>query len=290
MNKEAKRFDPGLIPKDDARFDALMTDWAKASSPLVVDAEPAPNAKLAWTLDGLGRLPAARRRPALPLRSAVVALALLALLSATALATTLGLARFNPTYFIRRPAGEEAGVAIEPKTMRVADASGLRLISVEAVDSAFVDGRLTLSVRVTSADESRPIFWGYDEDGLYKVQQGGDAGTHEPYERLNALPEGALLLEDMDSGWPYVLYPDGTRRRSPELSNMVVVQEGGLLMAIQAGATFITQDDLTQLVDADGRIPIELSFDILNGEEYVYETVIVSVAAPTDEEKEAMDP
>ena len=288
MNREQRRFDPGPIPKDDARFDALMARWAEGCSPLT--AEPDTDVKLAWTLEGLGRLPVSRRRPTLTLRAAGVAFALLALLSATALAATLGLAHFNTAYFIRRPAGEEAGVTVAPQAMRVVDATGLQRIRVEAIDSAFIDGRLTLSVRVTSAEKSRQLFWGYDEDGIYKVQRDDDAAAYEPYERLDALPEGALLLEDMDSGWPYVLYPDGTSRRSPELANMVDVQKDGLMMAIQAGATFITQSDLTELVDADGRIPVALSFDILDGEEYVYETVVVSIAAPTDAEKEAMDP
>ena len=284
---ETRGFDPGLIPKDDARFDALMAAWERADAHLL--ARAVPSGKLEWTLARLGRANAARRRTAFSLRAAAVALALAALLSATALAATLGLAHFNPAYFIHRPAGEEDGVAVDPKAMEVVDDSDLHLIRVEAIDSAFIDGRLTLSVRVTAADVGRPVYWGYEEDGIYSVQLGDDAADM-PRAHLDALPVGAMLVEDNSSGWPSVVNPDGTRRRSPELGTMVDVQQDGLVMAIQAGATFITQSDLPGLVDASGRIPIALSFDILDGGEYAYETVVVSIAAPTDKEKEAMDP
>ena len=132
---------------DDRAFDRAMRMLAARERP------PEAGARLAQVLSSLPDAPAPRRRMG---RRLVPALAAALLICATAIAAQLGLLSFwetNPYRLFHNRERVRPTLSVRP--LDVTDASGLRLTEVSALDAAWIEGRLTLALRVAAKDGQR---------------------------------------------------------------------------------------------------------------------------------------
>ena len=268
----------------DREFDRMMT--ARAHS----EAAPVSTAKLEAALAQLGETPGTLRRPsgrAMPKRRALVlAFALLALLSATALAATMGLSHFfgrNPYSFTNQPGGSTAeNTRLSPLTLL--DDDGLSLLRVEPVDSAWIDGRLTLSLLVSPASSDEPLLVG---------ELNGD-NTANLYTDTSGLP---TLFDDAGSAlillWDNISvyrHPASEQDESGYAMRVETsAQDGQSLIACQINPEFVSAADLEALA-ADGRFPFRLDLYVSDHGKLRAETVLLSAALPTAEEKQLIAP
>lgn len=234
----------------------------------------------------LAKLPArghAAPVPRIPHRRFVPMLAALLLVCATALAAQLGLAHFmerNPYNFYHQ--GLEQAAPPHAQALAATDVSGLSRLSVTPIDSAWIEGRLTLTFRV-SAVGGMPLYMAAltetDECVLAELYDSDDHPS-----QTAELPCDALLLLSDDVS----LRAGKSLDCAPQLS--WETQEGDVLLALQCPADFILASELDELIGDDGRIPLRLELFVHDGRETSAEILLLSAAAPTESEKEAMDP
>ena len=220
----------------------------------------------------------------------VLAFALLTLLAATALAATLGLARFfdqNPYLFAHQPGETTDAVTTQP--LLLVDGGGLRDLRVQPVDSAWIDGYLTLSVLVSPAGADEPLLVGeLNGDGTANLYQGGPG---QPPETLDDATSARILIHDDFS--VYTLADDGGSDDGwsgyPQIAETLMQEDGSALIALQINPDFVTISDLDALAQ-DGRFPFLLELYVSDHGEMHAESAILSAVLPTDEEKEVMYP
>lgn len=151
---------------DDRAFDRAMRMLAARERP------PEAGARLAQVLSSLPDAPAPRRRMG---RRLVPALAAALLICATAIAAQLGLLSFwetNPYRLFHNRERVRPTLSVRP--LDVTDASGLRLTEVSALDAAWIEGRLTLALRVAAKD-GQPLTVGLTEEDGILLPDGQDA-------------------------------------------------------------------------------------------------------------------
>ena len=232
---------------DDRAFDRAMRMLAARERP------PEAGTRLAQVLSSLPDAPAPRRRMG---RRLVPALAAALLICATAIAAQLGLLSFwetNPYRLFHNR--ERVRPALSVRSLDVTDASGLRLTEVSALDAAWIEGRLTLALRVAARDDaSGPVLL---EDGFACYTRSGG---------VDGWP---------DTGLSVACQPDGD----------------GVLLALQLPADFITASDLPVLTDGDA-ISLRLEWTVYDPTQarVAIESALLTAPAPTEAEKEEMDP
>lgn len=222
-------------------------------------------------------------------RRLVPVLAAMLLVCATALAAQYGLNHFmerNPYAFYHQDIQNATTLNAQPLT--ILDSSNLARLSVTPIDSAWIEGRLTMTLRVSTAD-SLPL---YAAD-LSRAESGMVAALYDREDQppqIRKMPCEALLLLYENAA----LYtrPNGTDalQCAPQLT--WETQEDGILLALQCPADFILASEVDGLTDADGRIPLRLELHLCDGTtgEMHAESLLLSAAAPTESEKEEMDP
>ena len=217
-------------------------------------------------------------------RMALLAFALFTLLAATALAATLGLSHFfeqNPYLFAHKTGSTTDGVKTQPLLML--DDGELRDLRVQPVDSAWIDGRLTLSVLVSLADVDEPLLVGeLDGDGTALLYLDG---PDQPPQTLDNAASARILLHDSFS--VYTMGDDGWSGYPQTVDTMM--QDGAALIAMQINPDFVGVSDLDALAQ-DGRVPFRLEMYLADHGELHAESAILSAVLPTDEEKEVMYP
>lgn len=252
---------------DDRAFDRAMRMLAARERP------PEAGARLAQVLSSLPDAPAPRRRMG---RRLVPALAAALLICATAIAAQLGLLSFwetNPHRLFHNR--ERIRPALSVRSLDVTDASGLRLTKVSALDAAWIEGRLTLALRVAAKD-GQPLTVGLTEEDGILLPDGQDAS-------------GPVLLEDGFACYTRSGGVDGW----PDTGLSVACQPDGdgVLLALQLPADFITASDLPVLTDGDA-ISLRLEWTVYDPTQarVAIESALLAAPAPTEAEKEEMDP
>ena len=262
-------------------FDRMMAGIAHRNAPAT------PTAKLNWALE---RLDAEASRPARRVafsrrRALILAFALTLALCAAAAAATLGLSHFferNPYTFAHQPGQTTDGARLSPLTLL--DDGGLSLLRVEPVDSAWIDGRLTLSVLVSPADAQEPLLAGeLNGDGTASLYP----DTAQPPTALEDAQSARILLIDnvalytapeADDGWPG--YPSQIETSQ---------QDAGTLLAMQLEPDFVSASELVTLTQ-DGRFPFRLELVVSEHGALRFESVTLAAALPDENEKEVMNP
>lgn len=252
---------------DDRAFDRAMRMLAARERP------PEAGTRLAQVLSSLPDAPAPRRRMG---RRLVPALAAALLICATAIAAQLGLLSFwetNPYRLFHNR--ERVRPTLSVRSLDVTDASGLRLTEVSALDAAWIEGRLTLALRVAARD-GQPLTVGLTEEDGILLPDGQDAS-------------GPVLLEDGFACYTRSGGVDGW----PDTGLSVACQPDGdgVLLALQLPADFITASDLPVLTDGDA-ISLRLEWTVYDPTQarVAIESVLLAAPAPTEAEKEEMDP
>lgn len=262
-------------------FDRMMTDAAHRNP------ENVPVDKLDAALARLGRATAPRpRRAALPHRRALtVALAMLLLLCASAVAATMGLSHFlerNPYAFSHQPDQSVEDARLSPLTLL--DESELSLLRVSPIDSAWIDGRLTLSVLVASADADVPLLAGeLNGDGTANLY----ADTAQPPTLLEDAQSARILHFDDIS--LYTLPGEGDGWSGYATQTETSPQDGGTLLAIECNPDFVSASELDALAE-DGRFPLRLELYVSDRGTLRAQAVTLSAALPDENEKEMMVP
>ncbi|MDD3411372.1 MAG: hypothetical protein PHY12_11260 [Eubacteriales bacterium] len=226
----------------------------------------------------LAALPDAPRAKAPRLRLAPALLALL-LVSGVAVAARLGLLAFwqqNPYNFFHDRQGVRPELRLSPFV--VTDASGLQRLRLEPLDSAWIEGRLTLTVRL-SADAA--LAAGEREgDGVRLCAPVGEEAQWAPLAEVGLLlyPEDTACAVDGWTAWA----------EHAECS----MADDGVTLALQFPPDFVTASDLPALLDAQGRLPLRLELNVYDpaADAFAVESVRIAVAAPTEEERMEMDP
>lgn len=258
---------------DDRIFDRAMRALATREKP------PEAGARLAQVLSSLPDAPAPRRRAG---RRLVPALAAALLVCATAVAAQLGLLSFwetNPHNLFHNR--ERVLPELNVRLLRVTDASALQLTEVSALDAAWIEGRLTLSLRLT-AKCGQPLAVGLPEESGVRL-------SGEENARRGAPESTPVLLED---GFACYTRPGG-KDGWPNGGLSVACQPdgNGVLLALQLPPDFITASDLPALVDGDA-IPLRLEWTVYDPDlDYAeIESALLAAPAPTGAEKEEMNP
>lgn len=198
------------------------------------------------------------------------------LICATAIAAQLGLLSFwetNPYRLFHNRERVRPTLSVRP--LDVTDASGLRLTEVSALDAAWIEGRLTLALRVAAKD-GQPLTVGLTEEDGILLPDGQDAS-------------GPVLLEDGFACYTRSGGVDGW----PDTGLSVACQPDGdgVLLALQLPADFITASDLPVLTDGDA-ISLRLEWTVYDPTQarVAIESALLTAPAPTEAEKEEMDP
>lgn len=265
---------------NDHAFDCRMRELA-ARDGGVPDTERLERVLATLPPHGEGRPHAARRRIAF-------LLAAMLLVCATALAAQFGLSHFmdaNPYNFYRQ--GVEDAATLNARPLTVLDTTGLTGLSVTPIDAAWIEGRLTLTVRLSSVD-ARPL-------RAALLTQEGDRLFAEVCERddqppeICSLPCDALLL--LVENLALYTQRDGQDALSgaPEYVTWET-QADGILLAMQLPPDFILASELDALTGEDGCLPLRLEAYVRDGVEDRAESLLLCAAAPTEEEKEEMNP
>ena len=256
---------------DDKGFDQAMRRLAVREKP------PEADVRLAQLLASLTDAPAPRRHAG---RRLVPALAAGLLICATAVAAQLGLLSFwetNPYNLFHNRERVQPQLRLRP--LSVTDASGLRLTQVSALDAAWIEGRLTLSLRIAAQDGQKLAVGRLEEDGVRLADgQGVEEAVSAP-----------VLLED---GFACYTLPGGGDGWSDDgLSVTWQVEEDGVTLAIQLPPDFITASDLPALTDGDV-IPLRLEWAIYDPVQACasLESALLAAPVPDESEQEAMDP
>lgn len=225
----------------------------------------------------------AERVPRMACRRFVPVLAALMLVCATALAAQYGLSHFmesNPYNFYHQ--GVEAAESLSAQPLAALDSSGLAHLSVTPIDSAWIEGRLTMTLRVSPAD-SLPLH----AAALTQTENGTAAELFDRADQqIREMPIEGLLLLCEDT----TLYRGADALAcGPQLT--WETQEDGILLALQCPADFILASEVEALTE-EGRIPLRLELYVCDGTtgEMHAESLLLSAAAPTESEKEEMDP
>lgn len=256
---------------DDKEFDQLMRRLAVREKP------PEAGARLVQALASLPDAPAPRRRA---IRRLVPALAAALLVCVTAVAAQLGLLSFwetNPYRLFHNRERVQPELHLRP--LSVTDASALRLTEVSALDAAWIEGRLTLSLRI-AARNGQPLAVGrLEEDG---VRLADGQGVEEAVSAPVLLEDGfaCYTRPGGGDGWP----DDG-------MSVACLPDGGGVTLALQLPPDFLTASDLSALADGDA-IPLRLEwtvYDPLQGRA-IMESALLAAPVPTGAEKEEMNP
>lgn len=255
---------------DDRTFDRAMRDMAAR------EALPEAAGRLSQVLSSLPDAPAARRSMG---RRLIPALAAALLICATAVAAQMGLFTFwdvNPYNLFHNR--QRVAPEIDARPLRLTDASGLRLVELSALDAAWIEGRLTLTVRLT-AQNGQPLSTGLvDEDGMH-VEPGG---------KVNGA-SGPVLLMD---GFACYTRPEGVDGWPDSGAYIACEPEGeGMLLLMQLSPDFITRSDLPVLTEA-GVISLRLEMAVWDASQQAVcmESALLAAPAPTDAEKEEMNP
>lgn len=258
---------------DDRAFDQAMRTLAARERP------PEADARLAQVLSSLPDAPMPRPRM---WRRLAPLLAALLLVCATALAARLGLLSFwetNPYRLFHNRERVMPELSVRP--LRVTDASSLRLTQVSATDAAWIEGRLTLSLRIAARD-GQPLAVGFpEEDGVCL------SGAQDVQEA--APPSATVLLQD---GFACYTRPDGADGWPDDGMSVTCRLDGdGVLLALQLPPDFITASDLPALTDGDV-IPLRLEWTVYDSSRActTIESALLAAPAPTQAEKEEMDP
>lgn len=260
---------------NDAAFDRRMRQLAAR------DADPPDTARLERVLAALP--PRKAPAPRIARRRLVPVLAALLLVCATALAAQLGLARFmerNPHNFYHQGLEHAAPLAAQPLT--ATDDSGLSRLRVTPIDSAWIEGRLTLTLQVSAAD-GLPLHMAALTEADGRLLAELYASDEQPPQTVEPPRDALLLLYESVS-----LGAGQSLSCAPQLA--WETEEDGVSLALQCPADFILVSELDALTDGDGRIPLRLTLVVRDGDETRDETLLLSAAAPTESEKEAMDP
>lgn len=258
---------------DDKEFDQLMRRLAVREKP------PEAGARLVQALASLPDAPAPRRRA---IRRLVPALAAALLVCVTAVAAQLGLLSFwetNPYRLFHNRERVQPELHLRP--LSVTDASALRLTEVSALDAAWIEGRLTLSLRI-AARNGQPLAVGRLEEDCVRLS-GGQA------ENGSAHPSAPVLLED---GFACYTRPDDADGWPDGGMSVACLPDGGCVtLALQLPPDFLTASDLSALADGDA-IPLRLEwtvYDPLQGRA-IMESALLAAPVPTGAEKEEMNP
>lgn len=258
---------------DDKEFDQLMRRLAVREKP------PEAGARLVQALASLPDAPAPRRRA---IRRLVPALAAALLVCVTAVAAQLGLLSFwetNPYNLFHNRERVQPQLRLRP--LSVTDASDLRLTEVSALDAAWIEGRLTLSLRIAAQDGQKLSVGWLEEDG---VRLSGGQDAHE-----SAHPSAPVLLED---GFACYTRPDDADGWPDGGMSVACLPDGGCVtLALQLPPDFLTASDLSALADGDA-IPLRLEwtvYDPLQGRA-IMESALLAAPVPTGAEKEEMNP
>lgn len=256
---------------DDKEFDQRMRRLAVREKP------PEAGARLVQALASLPDAPAPRRRA---IRRLVPALAAALLVCATAVAAQLGLLSFwetNPYRLFHNRERVQPELHLRP--LSVTDASALQLTEVSALDAAWIEGRLTLSLRI-AARNGQPLAVGrLEEDGVRLADgQGVEEAVSAP-----------VLLED---GFACYTRPGGGDGWPDGGMSVACLPDGGCVtLALQLPPDFLTASDLSALADGDA-IPLRLEwtvYDPLQGRA-IMESALLAAPVPTGAEKEEMNP
>ena len=253
---------------DDRAFDRAMRTLAAREAP------PEAGARLAQTLATLPDAPPPRRME----RRLVPALVAALMICFTAVAAQLGLLSFwetNPYNLFHNRERVQPQLRLRP--LSVTDASGLRLTEVSALDAAWIEGRLTLSLRLT-AKGGQPLAVGLlEEDGVRL--SGGEAAQ-------GAAP---VLLED---GFACYTRPDDADGWPEDGMSVACQPEGdGVMLSLQLPPDFLTVSDLPALTDGD-TLSLRLEWTVYDPlrDCTAMESALLAAPAPTEAEKEEMDP
>ena len=256
---------------DDKEFDQRMRRLAVREKP------PEAGARLVQALASLPDAPAPRRRA---IRRLVPALAAALLVCATAVAAQLGLLSFwetNPYRLFHNRERVQPELHLRP--LSVTDASALQLTEVSALDAAWIEGRLTLSLRI-AARNGQPLAVGrLEEDGVRLADgQGVEEAVSAP-----------VLLED---GFACYTRPGGGDGWPDGGMSVACLPDGGCVtLALQLPPDFLTASDLSALADGDA-ITLRLEwtvYDPLQGRA-IMESALLAAPVPTGAEKEEMNP
>lgn len=254
---------------DDKEFDQLMRRLAVREKP------PEAGARLVQALASLPDAPAPRRRA---IRRLVPALAAALLVCVTAVAAQLGLLSFwetNPYRLFHNRERVQPELHLRP--LSVTDASALRLTEVSALDAAWIEGRLTLSLRIAAQDGQKLSVGWLEEDG---VRLADGQGVEEAVSAPVLLEDGfaCYTRPGGGDGWP----DDG-------LSVTWQAEDDGVMLAIQLPPDFIAASDLSALTDGDV-IPLRLEWAVYDPVQACASLESALLAAPVPTEKEEMDP
>lgn len=218
----------------------------------------------------------ARLRPA-----AVIALLLLA--GGIAVAAGLGLPAFwrsNPYNLFHNRERVEPEVRTSP--LMVADDSGLSSLRFTPLDSAWIEGRLTLTFTLSAAAGRESPLLGQGDGTGFLIWQG--EGQSQWVERAD------LLVCDTD----ITAYTrrDGADAWEGYPAIQCMEAENGLTLALQFEPDFVTASELAALTDARGRLPLRLELWVYDAQSdaCASQSVLLSVCAPTEEERMEMNP
>lgn len=261
---------------NDCEFDQAMRRLARAERSRVS------TEKLEHVLRTLP--PKASTAPVRPrLRMAPVLAALLLLAGGVAVAARLGLPAFwqrNPYNFFHNR--ERVEPEVRTSALTLADGSELSTLRLTPLDSAWIEGRLTLTLTLESAPGREAPVLGQREDEGFFVQREDFRG-----EWVEAVD---LLVCDTD----VTAYTrrDGVDAWEGYPSMHCLESEEGLTLALQFGPDFLTASDLPALTDAEGRIPLRLELWVYDArqDDCRPQSALLSVQAPTEEERMEMNP
>lgn len=261
---------------NDCEFDQAMRRLAHAERPRVS------TEKLERALRALPpETPIASARPRL--RTVPLLAALLLLAGGVAVAARLGLPAFwqrNPYNFFHNR--ERVEPEVRTSALTLADGSGLSTLRLTPLDSAWIEGRLTLTLTLAGAAGREAPRLGQREDERFFVQQ-------EDF-RAEWVDTVDLLVCDTD----VTAYTrrDGADAWAGYPSLQCLESEDGLTLALQFEPDFLTASDIPALTDAEGRIPLRLELWVYDArqDDCKPQSALLSVKAPTEEERMEMNP
>ncbi len=216
-------------------------------------------------------------------RLAPILAALLLLAGGVAVAARLGLPAFwqrNPYNFFHNR--ERVEPEVRTSTLTLADGSGLSTLRLTPLDSAWIEGRLTLTLTLEGAPGREAPVLGQREDEGFFVQREDFRGEWVQTVDLLVCDTDVTAYTRRDGADAWEGYP----------SMQCLESEDGLTLALQFGPDFLTASDLPALTDAEGRIPLRLELWVYDArqDDCRPQSALLSVQAPTEEERMEMNP
>lgn len=261
---------------NDCEFDQAMRRLARAEQPRVS------TEKLERVLRALP--PQARPISGRPrLRLVPILAALLLLAGGVAVAARLGLPAFwqrNPYNFFHNR--ERVEPEVHTSNLILADGSGLSTLHLKPLDSAWIEGRLTLTLTLSGAPGREAPVLGQREDEGFFVRREDFRGEWVETVDLLVCDTDVTAYTRRDGADAWEGYP----------SMQCLESEDGLTLALQFEPDFLTASDLPALTDADGRIPLRLELWVYDArqDDCSPQSALLSVQAPSEEERMEMNP